>query len=100
VDKYFGASNSQKAYKGQVTGLADPIIITKRLRAQQEFQDSLMKPARAKEYGGLIARLGELQKEKAPQAAGYGSFLALSNEDYESSTLARAFLGFQAMNAM
>ena len=39
VDKFFSASNSQKAYAGQLSGLADPIILTKRLRAQQEFQD-------------------------------------------------------------
>jgi hypothetical protein len=99
LDTYFGASNSQKAYAGQLRGLSDPIILTKRLRAQQEFQDSLSKPARVKEYGGLIARLAELQKEKMPQAAGYGAFLALTNPDYESATLARAMLAFQAMNA-
>ncbi|MSR37081.1 MAG: S46 family peptidase [Gemmatimonadetes bacterium] len=99
VDTYFGASNSQKAYAGQLKGLADPIILTKRLRAQQEFQDSLSKPARVREYGGLIARMAELQKEKTPQAAGYASFLALTSGDYESSTLSRAMLGFQAMNA-
>jgi hypothetical protein len=99
LDVYFGLSNSQKAYSGQLKGLADPIILTKRLRAQQEFQDSLAKPARAREYAGLIARLAELQKEKLPNAPAYGSFLALTSGEYESSTLARAMLGFQAMNA-
>ncbi|MSR36117.1 MAG: S46 family peptidase [Gemmatimonadetes bacterium] len=99
LDMYFGASNSQKAYKGQLEGLADPVILTKRLRAQQEFQDSLSKPARAREFGGLISRLAELQTEKRPQGAAYGAFLALTNPDYESSTLARAMLAFQAMNA-
>jgi hypothetical protein len=99
LDVYFGLSNSHKAYSGQLKGLADPVILTKRLRAQQEFQDSLSKPARAREYAGLIARLAELQKEKLPNAAAYGSFLALTSAEYESSTLARAMLGFQAMNA-
>ncbi len=100
IDKFFSASNSQKAYAGQLGGLADPVILTKRLRAQQAFQDSLSTPARVREFGGLIARLAEIQKEKTPLAAGFGSLLALSNEDFESSTLARAFLGFQSLNAM
>jgi hypothetical protein len=99
LDTYFSLSNSQKAYSGQLGGLADPIILTKRLRAQEEFQDSLAKPARASEHAGLIARLAELQKQKQPNAAAYGSFLALTSADYESSTLARAMLAFQAMNA-
>jgi hypothetical protein len=99
LDVYFGLSNSQKAYSGQLAGLADPIILTKRLRAQEEFQDSLSTPARAREHAGLIARLAELQKEKMPNAPAYGSFLALTSADYESSTLARAMLAFQAMGA-
>ena len=94
----FSLQNSQKAYTGQLRGLADPIILTKRLRAQEELQDSLQTPAWRAEYGGLIERMAQLQEEKRAQAPGYASFLALSNEDYEASTFVRALLGLQIMN--
>src|SRR5690606_15585029 len=98
INDIFSLQNSQKAYRGQLAGLADPIILTKRLRAQEQLQDSLSTPARAREYGGLIRRLAEIQERKRQQAPGYASFLALSNEDYEASTLVRAILGLQIMN--
>ena len=99
INDIFSLQNSQKAYTGQLAGLADPIIITKRQRAQDALQDSLETPARAREYAGLMARLAELQEDKRAQAPGYASFLALSNPDYEASTFVRALLGLQIMNA-
>ena len=98
VNNIFGLQNSQKAYMGQLKGLADPVILTKRRRAQEELQDSLQQPERAAEFGGLIARLAELQESKRAQAPAYASFLALTNDSYEASTLARAMLAFQVMN--
>ncbi len=94
----FSLQNSQEAYTGQLAGLADPVILTKRLRAQEEFQDSLETPARAREYGDLIARMAEIQETKREQAPAYATFLALTSEDYESSTFARALIGLQVMN--
>ena len=99
VNTIFSLQNTQKAYRGQLKGLADPVIITKRIRSQEELQDSLEQPARAGEYGGLIERLAELQQTKRAQAAGYGSFLGLTSEEYEAPTLSRALLGLQVMNA-
>ena len=98
INTIFSLQNSQKAYRGQLAGLADPVILTKRMRAQQDLQDSLSQPARVREYGGLIARLAEIQETKRSQAPAYGSFMALTSGDYESVTLARAMLAFQAMN--
>jgi hypothetical protein len=99
VNTIFSLQNTQKAYRGQLKGLADPVIITKRTRSQEELQDSLGQPGRASEYGGLIERLAELQQTKRAQATGYGSFLGLTSEDYEAPTLSRALLAVQVMNA-
>ena len=99
VNTIFSLQNSQKAYRGQLDGLADPVILTRKLRAQEAFQDSLETAARRNEMGGLIARVAEIQAAKRDQAPAFASFLALTNPDYESATLARAMLGVQAMNA-
>ena len=99
INDIFSLQNSQKLYRGQLAGLADPVIVTKRLRAQKELQDSLQRPDLAREYGGLIARLAELQELKRAQAPAYGTFLGLNSDVYESATLYRALLAFQILNA-
>ena len=43
--------------------------------------------------------MAELQQAKRAQAAGYGSFLGLTSEEYEAPTLSRALLAVQVMNA-
>ena len=40
-NKYFGLSNSEKAYAGQVGGLEDPVIIARRRDAQEKFQKAI-----------------------------------------------------------
>ena len=94
----FSLQNSQKAYKGQLAGLADPVILTKRMRAEEQLQDSLEVPTRVREYGRMISRMAEIQETKREHAPAYATFLALTSEDYESSTFARALIGFQVMN--
>ncbi|MDE2772960.1 MAG: S46 family peptidase [Gemmatimonadota bacterium] len=98
INDIFSLQNSQKAYTGQLAGLADPVILTKRLLAQRELQDSLSSPARANEYGSLIERMAELQERKREHAPAYASFLSLTNEEYEASTFVRALIGLQVMN--
>ena len=99
INGIFSLQNSQKAYIGQLKGLADPVILTRRLRTQEQLQDSLETPARRGDLAGLIARVAEIQQTKRAQAPAFASFLALTNPDYESATLARAMLAVQAMNA-
>ena len=98
INDIFGLKNSQKAYTGQLAGLADAVILTKRLLAQRELQDSLSLPPRASEYSGLIERMAELQERKREHVPAYASFLSLTNEEYEASTFVRALIGLQVMN--
>jgi hypothetical protein len=99
-NSYFGLSNSEKAYGGQVKGLEDPIVIARRKDTEKRFQAALdAKPELKERYGGLIARLAELQKTKRTQAAGFGSFLAMTSEELESATLHRALIAFQILSA-
>lgn len=99
-NSYFGLSNSEKAYGGQVKGLEDPIVIARRKDTEKRFQAALdAKPELKERYGGLIARLAELQQAKRTQAAGFGAFLAMTSEDLESATLHRALIAFQILSA-
>ena len=95
----FSLINTQEAYGGILRGLHDPVIMAKRRDQERMFQEALdADPALAEEYGELIARMAELQEQKAEQAGGFGSFLAFGSPDYESAVLARALLAFQYAN--
>ncbi len=97
---YFGLSNSEKAYNGQVKGLEDPIIIARRLDAQRQFQDSIeADSALNAEYGTLIGEMADLQAQKREQEPGFGAFLAMTSTDMASATLHRALIAFQILSA-
>jgi hypothetical protein len=96
---YFGLSNSEKAYTGQVRGLEDPVIIARRRDTERRFQAAIeADSALVDEYGDLIARMAELQGAKREQTAAFGAFLALTDETMESATLYRALVAFQILN--
>jgi hypothetical protein len=96
----FGFLNSLKAYSGIVGGLHDPVIIAKRKDHEREFQAAIeADPALKAEYGDLMSRMAELQAQKREHAAALSSFLALGHPQLGSSTLARAFAGFQYLAA-
>ncbi|MEK9508703.1 S46 family peptidase [Gemmatimonadota bacterium Y43] len=95
----FGILNSQKAYTGQLEGLADPVILARRTDTEQAFQAAIeADPMLAEEYGSLIAEMAEIQASKRAAADGFGAFLALSVDDYASPTLHRALIAFQIVN--
>jgi len=97
---YFGLSNSEKAYSGQVRGLEDPVIIARRKDTERRFQEAIdADPGLKERYGDLIGRMAELQEEKRSQAAGFGAFLAMTSDQLASSTLYRALIAFQVLNA-
>jgi len=99
-NSYFGLANSLKAYEGQVGGLEDPIVIARRADTERDFQAAIeADPALADRYGSLIARMAELQEEKASQAPGFGAFLAMTSPEMESATLHRALIVFQILSA-
>ncbi|GMV05039.1 MAG: hypothetical protein AMXMBFR53_13190 [Gemmatimonadota bacterium] len=99
-NEYFGLSNSEKAYSGQVRGLEDPVIIARRTDTERRFQEAIdADPALEERYGDLIERMADLQEQKKAQAAGFGAFLAMTSAAMESSTLYRALIAFQVINA-
>ncbi len=96
----FGLLNSEKAYTGQLAGLADPVILARRRDTERRFADAIAAdPDLTARYGGLIAEMAELQTRKRPAADGFGAFLALTAGEYASPTLHRALLAFQIVNA-
>ena len=96
----FGLLNSDKAYSGQLEGLADPVILARRTDTERRFQAAIeADPVLATSHGGLIEEMAELQDAKRAAADGFGAFLALTVGDYASPTLHRAFLAFQIVNA-
>jgi hypothetical protein len=97
---YFGLSNSEKAYSGQVRGLEDPVVIARRMDTERRFQEAIQgDPELQGRYGGLIDRLAELQQTKRSQQAGFGAFLAMTSAEMASATLHRALIAFQVLNA-
>lgn len=95
----FGLLNSDKAYNGQLEGLADPVILARRRDTEQRFREAIQAdPQLAARYGGLIDEMAELQETKRAASEGFGAFLALTAGEYASPTLHRALLAFQIVN--
>jgi Peptidase S46 len=99
-NSYFSLANSQKAYRGQIQGMEDPVIMARRRDTDRDFQaaidaDSIL----SSRYGALIGEMATLQAQKAEHAAGFGAFLALTSPDMASATLHRALIAFQILNA-
>lgn len=96
----FSLQNSLKAMRGQVQGLQDPVIIARRQDTERDFQAAIeADPDLSTRYGGLIARMAELQDRKREQAPGFGAFLAMTSPELASSTLHRALIAFQILSA-
>jgi hypothetical protein len=67
------------------------VILAKRRDAESNFQTVLeADPTLATEYGGLAARMAEIQADKRAVASGYGAFLGLESPEYGSAPLVRA----------
>ena len=95
----FGLRNSEKAYQGQLAGLADPVILARLRDREESFQDSIRARPDLAADSSVIERMAELQEQKRAAAPGYASFLALTSAEYSSPTLHRALLGWQWLNA-
>lgn len=95
----FGILNSEKAYTGQLEGLADPVIVARRMDTERRLQGEIAAdPALAEKYGTLVDEMAALQERKATVADGFGAFLALTVPEYASPTLHRALLAYQILN--
>lgn len=96
----FGLLNSIKAYSGQLEGLADPVILTRRTDTERRFAEAIsVDPELESLYGGLIEEMAQIQATKRQSTEGYRAFLALNVDGYSSPTLHRALLAFQILNA-
>ncbi len=98
-NQYFGLSNSEKAYAGQIRGLEDPVIIARRKDTQERFRKAIQADSSlTARFGGLIEKMAGLQDQKRQQKEGFGAFLALTSDQMASATLYRALVAFQVMN--
>jgi len=99
-NEIFSLQNSRKSYTGIIRGLNDPVILAKRTDYERDFTDVIANdPTLSAEYGGLVARMAEIQDAKRGFGAGMGSFLAFTVPAYGSATLARVLPAFQYMGA-
>ncbi len=92
----FSLMNTQKAYRGMLRGLGDPVIMARRRDTQRQFlEDVRSDPALSAEYGDLVDRMAEVQRQKAEHAPAFGAFLAMTNAEFGSATLVRALYAYQ-----
>jgi hypothetical protein len=96
----FDLQNSEKAYRGQVEGLRDPVILARLRDREQKLAQAIQADSALKaEYGTVFERMAQLQQRRRQNARGY-TFIALGSADYESSTLNRALMAYQYANAL
>ncbi len=97
---WFGAVNAIKATTGVIEGLEDQVLMARKAAAEMELQAAMTATPELRErFGGLMERLARIQDEKRELDTGFGAFLGLTAGGFESSTLHRAFLAFQILNA-
>ncbi|HSM60254.1 MAG TPA: S46 family peptidase, partial [Longimicrobiales bacterium] len=97
-NEYFGLSNSEKAYAGQVEGLENPVIMARRRDTERSFQEAIeADPALEARYGELIGTLAEIQQEKREVEAETGAFIGFGNPYIDSSTIFRALWATQIL---
>ncbi len=97
---WFSAENSIKAYSGQIEGLYDPVILTKRMDTETKFLEALAADSALNaRYGRVVPELASIQNQKRELEEGYGAFLGLTAGGYASPTLHRALLAYQVLTA-
>ncbi len=98
-NEIFGLLNSQKAYRGQLRGLADAVILARKRDYEARFAEEIDTNEALAEYRGLIERMAAIQEEKKAVAPGFGSFLGFTAPQYASALLTRAIWAFQYLSA-
>ncbi len=92
-NQIFGLLNSQKAYRGMWEGLGNPEYMARRRDTEQQFRQAIEKdPALKAEYGGLIDRMAEIQRQKLELGSDFGAFIAFGSPSFTSAVMQRAFL--------
>ena len=94
----FGLSNAQKAYLGRLDALTNEVIMSRRTDFERQFREAIQSdPALRAEYGGLIDRMAEVQREKRTIADELAAFAGLTNRRYSSATMRRAVIAAQLL---
>ncbi len=95
----FGLSNSWKANSGRLEALNNPVIMARKADAERKLQAAIAAdPALSQSYGGLFARLEEIQAEKRGFASEMGAFRGMGSTFAGSITMARALAADAVLN--
>jgi len=95
----FGLSNSWKANSGRLKALNNPVIMARKADAERRLQAAIAADsALGDSYGGLFARLEEIQADKRELAAEMGAFRGMGNTFVGSIAMARALAADAVLN--
>jgi len=95
----FGLSNTWKANSGRLEALNNPVIMARKADAERKLQAAIAAdPALSQSYGGLFARLEEIQAEKRGFASEMGAFRGMGSTFAGSITMARALAADAVLN--
>jgi hypothetical protein len=99
-NRMFGLSNSLKASTGRLDALTDPVIMARKARGEEVFQDSLMQdPALRERFGDLISDMAAIQDEKEVLGPEYSAYVGLGSTTTESGFLLRSLSAAMYLNA-
>ena len=89
----FSLRNAQKAYRGQLKALNDPVIMARRRDAESRFQAAILADDALREkYGGLIEAMQSVQEELRALRKPHGAFFGLTSATFSSALVRRAML--------
>ena len=78
VNQIFSLQNARKLYAGRARGLNDPVVLARRMDAEEQFAKAIRgTPALDERYGDLIGRMRAVQEKKRDLADAHRAFLAL-----------------------
>jgi hypothetical protein len=90
-NRSFSIANTLKAAGGRLDALHSPLVMARRAAAEREFLDSLQaRPDLQRQYGDVVPRIAELQREKRTLGGEYAAFLQYAAADFWPATLRRA----------
>ncbi len=99
-NQIFGLLNSEKAYRGMWEGLQNPVYMARRRDSERQFREAIESDSALNaEYGGLLERMAEIQKQKMPYAADFGAFIAFGSPNFDAAALRRAFFAYRYVTA-
>lgn len=96
----FSLLNSQKAFRGILDGLSDPVLMARRADTEADFVEAIAADVDLQtEFGALIDRIAAIQTEKAAIEPDLWGFAVLGNPDFSAAALIRGIWGLQYASA-